>query len=103
MIYGALQVFHTLLTIPLKIPDSSINPEPHVSEFLKGGLKDFVAVEELLDDQRAAEPRRALETACTHIEVWTAGCSVIDPGPELLVPPRPPNDSHRRNPSAAMT
>jgi hypothetical protein len=55
------------------VSDSSADPSPDVPGFLKASLNVVVAEEQPLEGQRAAEPGRALQIACTHIKVWTAG------------------------------
>ena len=60
--------------IPLSTPSHMF------SESLKGGLKAFVAVEQLLEGQRVAEPQQPLEIPCTHIEVWTSRLPLSDRG-----------------------
>jgi hypothetical protein len=55
------------------VSDSSADPSPDVPGFLKASLNVVVAEEQPLEGQRTAEPGRALQIACTHIKVWTAG------------------------------
>jgi hypothetical protein len=69
-----------------RVPCSSADPEPHIPELLKAALKVVVVVEQPLEGRRTAETGEALQTTCTHIEVWTVTPLLTDPGRELLLP-----------------